>query len=72
MIKVYTAPSQIDAEVIKSFLESHGVATFIQGENLAGHLSPFAAGSGFDVYVTESQAEDALNLLKSVESKEED
>ena len=65
---VYTAHGQLDAEMIKAFLQSNGIEVIVAGES---------AGTGFgivygplgdmDIYVPNKDADHARSILDAME-----
>ena len=64
MIKIYSVLNRSEAEVLKSYLEGHGIPTEIRSDDLGGLLATGILGSGMHLYVDESQAEDAIALIE--------
>ena len=65
MVEVYRSLSEIEAQVIKSLLESYGIPSFLKG-NAASSVHMFAVdGMGeVRVMVCESEAEKAVDLIR--------
>ena len=66
LVKVYTAHGEMEAQVIKSLLESCGIRSLMQG-NAAMSMQPFVMdGMGeIKIMVTEAQAEEARNIIEA-------
>jgi hypothetical protein len=67
MIEVYKAKGELEAQVIKSLLDSYGIPCLLQS-HAAGSVHTFAInGLGeVRVMVLESQAEEAKRIIESV------
>ena len=70
-VEVYRAANEMEAQVIKSFLESNGIPVMLQHEAISNVIG-FSAGplAEVGVLVPEPLAEKAIELLES--SEEED
>ena len=66
LVKVYTAHGEMEAQVIKSLLESCGIKSLMQG-NAAMSMQPFVVdGMGeIKIMVTEIQAEEARKIIEA-------
>lgn len=67
LINVYSSAGQLEAEMIKAFLEAQGVNVILNQESV-GRTMGFSAGplGEVQVLVEESQAEDARTVLKAM------
>lgn len=72
-IEVYRAVNEMEAQVIKSFLESNGIPVMLKHEAISSVIG-FSAGplAEVSVLVPESLAERAIELLDSAEEEDED
>ena len=63
LVHIATAPNEIEANLWSGILEEHGIRCLLKGGGLqaAMYASPLAVN--WDVYVLESQAEKALEIL---------
>ena len=66
LVKVYTAHGEMEAQVIKSLLESCGIRSLMQG-NAAMSMQPFVMdGMGeVKIMVTEAQADEARKIIEA-------
>jgi hypothetical protein len=65
---VFTASGQIEAEQVRAFLEASGITGVLRGESLTKtHGVTISELGRVDVFVPESDAEHAIELLASVE-----
>lgn len=66
LVKVYTAHGEMEAQVIKSLLESCGIPSLMQG-NAALSMQPFVMdGMGeIKIMVTEAQADEARKIIEA-------
>jgi hypothetical protein len=63
-ICIQTYPSRNVAELDAAFLNSHGIETMIDADDLGGWMPGMSFGEqGVRLWVPEKQAEDALDLL---------
>jgi hypothetical protein len=68
---VFTASGQVEAEQVRAFLEASGIPSVLRGESLTKTHGVTVSELGrVDVYVTESDADRANELLASVERGE--
>ena len=66
MIQVYKAPNEMEAQVIKSLLESYGIPCYLKSHaSPSVHLFTVDGMGEFKVMVLESMAEDAKKLIVS-------
>jgi len=71
LISIYTASGQLEAEMIKSFLESRGIQVFLNQESIGRTLGLSAGYLGeVDVLVPESHASKASELIIALEKGE--
>jgi len=67
LIKIFSAAGLLEAEMIKSFLESNNITTFVNQESLGRTLGLSAGPLGLvEVLVPQSQVEQATLLLQEV------
>ena len=66
LVKVYTAHGEMEAQVIKSLLESCGIRSLMQG-NAALSIQPFVMdGMGeIKIMVAEEQADEARKIIEA-------
>ena len=65
---VYTANGQTEAEQVRAFLESSGISSVLRGESLTKTHGVTLSDLGrVDIFVSESDADRANELLASVE-----
>ncbi len=66
LVKVYTAHGEMEAQVIKTMLETYGIKSLMQG-NAAVSVQPFVMdGMGeIKIMVVETQAEEARKLIEA-------
>jgi hypothetical protein len=71
-VHVYTAANDLDAQVIKTYLESNDIPVLLQGE-AAGKVFGMMVGAMAEVrvYVPEPLAEKAIELLEEVSAEDE-
>ena len=66
MVQVYKAPKEMEAQVMKSLLESYGVPCFLKSHaSPSVHLFTVDGMGEFKVMVMESMAEEAKKLIVS-------
>lgn len=72
-VEIYRAVNEMEAQVIKSFLESNGIPVMLQHEAISSVIG-FSAGplAEVGVFVPEPLAEQAIALLESDEEMDED
>ena len=71
LVTVYQAEGQLEAEMIKSFLEAQGIDVVINQESIGRTYGLSVGTLGMvEVLVPKSQAEDAEQLLKAMENGE--
>ncbi|MEA3328063.1 MAG: DUF2007 domain-containing protein [Chloroflexota bacterium] len=71
LIKVYTASGQLEAEMIKTFLESQDLQVILNQESIGRTLGLSAGYLGeVDVLVPESHASKASELIIAMENGE--
>ncbi len=72
-VEIYRAANEMEAQVIKSFLESNGIPVMLQHEAISSVIG-FSAGplAEVGVFVPEPLADKAVELLESDEEPEED
>ncbi len=71
LVTVYQAEGQLEAEMIKSFLEAQGIDVVINQESIGRTYGLSVGTLGMvEVLVPQSQAEDAEQLLKAMENGE--
>lgn len=72
-VEVYRAINEMEAQVIKSFLESNGIPVMLKHEAISSVIG-FSAGplAEVSVLVPESLADRAIELLDSAEEEDED
>lgn len=72
-VEVYSAVNEMEAQVIKSFLESNGIPVMLQHEAISSVIG-FSAGplAQVAVLVPESLADQAIELLESAEEEDGD
>ena len=65
---VFTASGQIEAEQVRAFLEASGIPSALRGESLTKTHGVTVSELGrVDVWVAETDADHAVDLLASVE-----
>lgn len=71
-VQVYVAPNDLDAQVIKTYLESNDIPVLLQGE-AAGKVFGFMVGSMAEVrvFVPAALASKAIALLEEVSDEED-
>ena len=66
LIEVYKAPNEMEAQVIRSLLESYGIPCFLKSHAAPSvHMFTVDGMAEVRVMVLESMAGDAKNLIKS-------
>lgn len=65
---VYRAESIIDANLVKSVLESAGILAFVNGEYLIGGMGELPMSGLVNVMVADSDVELALPIAREVDS----
>jgi len=71
LISVYTASGQLEAQMIKAFLESNALQVVINQESIGRTLGLSAGYLGeVEVLVPETQAEKASELISAMENGE--
>jgi hypothetical protein len=71
LIKVYSAAGQLEAEMIKSFLEAQGLNVVLNQESIGRTYGLSVGALGMvTVLVPEQQCDDALLLLRAMEEGE--
>ena len=71
LINIYTAAGQLEAEMVKAFLESKDIQVILNQESIGRTLGLSAGYLGeVDVLVPESQAIKASEFIASMESGE--
>lgn len=66
MVEVYKAPNEMEAQVIKSLLESYGIPSFLKSHaSPSVHLFTVNGMGEFKVMVLESMAGEAKGLIMS-------
>ena len=66
MVEVYSANGDLEAQVIKGLLESHGLACFLQPHAISSLQSILIPGmGGVGVMVSAKEAEQASRLIKT-------
>jgi hypothetical protein len=66
MVEVYKAPNEMEAQVIKSLLESYDIPCFLKSHaSPSVHLFTVDGMGEFKVMVLESMAEEAKKLIVS-------
>lgn len=69
MVQVYKAPNEMEAQVIKSLLESYGIPCLLKSNaSPSVHLFTIDGMGEVKVMVLESMAEEAKNLIVSENS----
>ena len=67
LINIYSAAGQLEAEIIKGFLEAQGLEVVLNQESVGRTMGLSAGHLGrVQVLVDESQVEDAKSLLSDV------
>ena len=67
LVKIYSAAGLLEAEMIKSFLESYGITVFVNQESIGRTYGLSVGPLGLvEVLVLESQIEEATSLLQEV------
>lgn len=67
LVTIYSSMNQMDVGLIRSYLESHEIKTYIQDEFLGSMYSHSLAVGGIKVQVAEEDAQAAIELIRSVE-----
>lgn len=72
-VEIYRAANEMEAQVIKSFLESNGIPVMLQHESVSSVIG-FSTGplAEVSVLVPEPLAETAIGLLESGDEPDED
>jgi hypothetical protein len=66
LVEVYKAPNEMEAQVIRSLLESYGIPCFLKSHAAPSvHMFTVDGMAEVRVMVLESRAGDAKNLIKS-------
>jgi hypothetical protein len=66
LVEVYKAPNEMEAQVIRSLLESYGIPCFLKSHAAPSvHMFTVDGMAEVRVMVLESMAGDARNLIKS-------
>ena len=64
MVQVYKAPNEMEAQVIRSLLESYGIPCYLKSHaSPSVHLFTVDGMGEYRVMVLESMAEEAKNLI---------
>jgi len=71
MIKIYRARDNIEADLVKSLLESHNINAFIQGYSHRGMLGIVGSYIPLDIMVSEEQEEEARRIIQEGDFEEE-
>jgi hypothetical protein len=67
LISVYTAAGQLEAEILKSFLESQGLQVILNQESVGRTYGLSAGTLGMvDVLVSQESADEARELLQAM------
>ena len=71
LISVYTASGQLEAQMVKAFLESNALQVVLNQESIGRTLGLSAGFLGeVEVLVSETQAEKASELISAMENGE--
>lgn len=71
LIQVYSTEGQLEAEMIKGFLEAQGINVVLSQESIGRTYGLTAGRLGqVKILVPESQAEEAVSILKAMERGE--
>jgi hypothetical protein len=66
LVVVQAFGTEAEADLAKGALESAGIDSMIQADNVGGQRAHVAwSGAGFKLLVREDDAEDAVNVLES-------
>ncbi len=68
MIKLYNTADVLQANQIVAYMKDNGIEAYSQGVGSGGYMSIVGGFSvaGFDIYVDEKKADEALELLKNI------
>lgn len=73
LINIYSAAGQLEADMLKGFLEAQGLDVFLSQESVGKTLGLSAGSLGIvNVMVPESQANEAKSLLADIAAGEFD
>lgn len=71
LIQVYSTEGQLEAEMIKGFLEAQGIDVVLSQESIGRTYGLTAGRLGqVKILVPESQAEEAISILEAMERGE--
>lgn len=67
-VKIYSAPNQIDAEMLLEILDNNGIIAYRQGVGGGAIIDIYGGNStlGEDIFVDEKDAENARELIESI------
>jgi hypothetical protein len=70
LILLGKASSKMEAEIVKSFLESNGIPVFLRSSVAPYGDGPYMGfGGPVDVWIPKSYIEDALNLMQDIKGE---
>jgi len=61
--KLTSFSDRIQADLVKSRLESSGIQVFIKFDSEIGYMGNMFSAEGFHIYVPEDQYEEALQII---------
>ena len=64
MRKVYSTPSLVEADIVKSFLEANGIKCFLQDKNIATSYPAVTFYTGVRIMVRDEDYEPALQVIR--------
>jgi len=63
-VRLATYPNRVEAEIVRTLLENHGIAAKISADDTAGLYPQLAFSSGVHLYVQLKDLKDAEEILK--------
>ncbi|MCH9628211.1 MAG: hypothetical protein S4CHLAM2_18670 [Chlamydiales bacterium] len=64
LISVHKVYDSMEAELIKSQLESEGIDCFLKSDNAGGSLSYLTASTGIEIIVRSEEAKQASQIIR--------
>ena len=69
LVSIHKVYDTIEAELIKSQLESEGIASFLKSDNAGGSLSYLTSTLGIEIVVRKEDAEAAYKIIRDKQSE---
>ena len=69
-VKIAKFNSYIEAELAKQLLEDYQIRSFVSGQNTANAYAGLSAVADVQLFVMESQAQEAIEILNSQQKQE--